>query len=302
MTTTDRDPQLFDHDPVQAALATAAQQAQAARAAEEAADLRMETWRALLHEIVEQGEDLLGDVFDGLPDDALEDGNLEASVREVFAQIATGLNFYRNLVYSVPNDIPSDFIDLMHAERRRQIEKWGDNTPPIMPPSMRGLPNDVVCRALGVPTEAEAKAKCDNHGGDISMAAVMLEEQVEALCAGNQYALRVDAGVGEEMTQADINAAACALVEELVQVATTAAKAATPIMRKHRIRIKGGKAVIDNTVIVALARPGEGEGDEEDNDNAGDDANADCDDTVEDDDTAEDADTDTLTNADDRQG
>lgn len=290
MTTPDRDPQLFDQDPVQSALATAAQQAQAARAAVEAADLRMEAWRALLHEFVEQGEELLGDVFDGLPDNALEDGNLEASVREVFEQIAAGLNFYRNLVHSVPNDIPSDFIDMMHAERRRQIAKWGDNTPPLMPPSMRGLSNDVLCRALGVPTEAEAKAKCDNHNGDISMAAVMLEEQVEALCAGNQYALRVDVGIGEEMTQADINAAACALVEELVQVATTAAKAATPIMRKHQIRIKGGKAFIDDTVIVALARPGEDEGD---NDDASDDADADSGDSE--------ADTDTLTNADDRQ-
>lgn len=293
MTTTDRDPQLFDHDPVQSALATAAEQAQAARAAADEADLRMEAWRTLLHEFVEQGGELLGDVFDGLPDDALEDGNLEASVREVFAQIAAGLNFYRNLCHSVPNDIPSDFIDLMHAERRRQIEKWGDKTPPLMPPSMRGLPNDVVCRALGVPTEAEAKAKCDNHGGDISMAAVMLEEQVEALCAGNQYALRVDAGVGEEMTQADINAAACALVEELVQVATTAAKAATPIMRKHRIRIKGGKAFIDDTVIVALARPGEGEDDEGDNDDAEHGADDDSGDSE--------ADTDKLTDADDRQ-
>jgi hypothetical protein len=240
--------------------------------------------------VIEQGEELLGDVFDGLPDDALEDGNLEASVREVFAQLAAGLNFYRNLVYSVPNDIPSDFIDLMHAERRRQIEKWGDNTPPMMPPSMRGLPNDVLCRALGVPTEAEAKAKCDNHGGDISMAAVLLEEQVEALCAGNQYALRVDAGVGEEMTQDDINAAACALVEELVQVATTAAKAATPIMRKHRIRIKGGKAVIDDTVIVALAPP-QGEDDEEDNDDVGDDEPS-----------AADADLNTTGHADDCEG
>ena len=288
MTTLTRDPQLFDQDPVQSALANVAERTQTA-------EIRMDVWRALLHEFVEQGEELLGDVFDGLPDDALEDHNLEASVREVFAQLAAGLNFYRNLWHAVPNDIPSDFIDMMHAERRRQIEKWGDQTPPLMPPSMRGLPNEVVCRALGVPTEAEAKAKCDNHGGDISMAAVMLEEHIEALCAGNQYALRLDAGVGEEMTQADIDAAACALVEELVQVATVAAKAATPIMRKHRIVIKGGKAVIDDAVIVALARPGEGEDDEGDNDDAEDDADADSGDIE------ADANPDTPTNADDGQ-
>lgn len=283
MTTPTRDPQLFDQDPVQSALATVAERAKAAQ-------IRMDVWRGLMHEVIEQGEELLGDVFDGLPDDALEDGNLEASVREVFAQLAAGLNFYRNLVFSVPNDIPSDFIDLMHAERRRQIEKWGDNTPPMMPPSMRGLSNDVLCRALGLPTEAEAKARCDNHGGDISMAAVLLEEQVEALCAGNQYALRLDAGVGDEVTQDDINAAACALVEELVQVATTAAKAATPIMWKHKIRVKGGKAYIDDTVIVALARPQSEDG-EGDNDDAGDDeANAD------------DANLDTTGHADDCQG
>lgn len=291
VTTTDRDPQLFDHDPVQSALATVAERVSAAQA-------RVEAWRSLLHEVVEQGEELLGDIFDGLPDDGLEDDNLEASVREVFAQVATSLNFYRNLAYSVPNDIPSDFIDLMHAERRRQIEKWGDKTPPLMPPSMRGLPNDVVCRALGVPTEAEAKAKCDNHGGDISMAAVMLEEQVETLCAGNQYALRLDAGIGEEMTQADIDAAACALVEELVQVATVAAKAATPIMRKHRIVIKGGKAVIDDAVTVALARPKVGEG-EGDNDAAEDGADDDSGDIEAD--ASSNANLDTLTNADDGQ-
>lgn len=246
MSSSQRDPQVFDSIPMQAALATAAHEARVNAE-------RIEVWRSLLHELVDQSEQVLGDVFDGLDDDALDDDKIVGSVREVFRQIVHGLNFYRNMAVSAPCDIAPGFIDLMHAERRRQIAKWGDQTPPLTPPSMRGLPNDVLCRALGIPTEREAKARCDNHNGDISMAAVMLEEQIEALCASNQYTLRVEADADEEVTQQDIAEAACAVVEELVQVATVAAKAATPIMRKHKIVVRNGRAFIDGTLSVPLA-------------------------------------------------
>lgn len=109
-----------------------------------------------------------------------------------------------------------DFLQAIRDERTAQIHKWGDRP-------MRLLRNerliidssDSLCRVLGIPTEDEAKARCDEP--QIDAIDVLLEEVVEAFVALHAY------------QRGDTNAAPA--MKELTQVAAVCAKIVETILR-----------------------------------------------------------------------
>lgn len=107
------------------------------------------------------------------------------------------------------------FLIKITEERGRQIRKWGDKPVRLMRPERVDLSGDILCMALGVPTESAAKSACDVPHPDA--ADILLEEVVEAIVAIHKFS---QSGLVEDGEAA---------IAELVQVGALSSKIAETI-------------------------------------------------------------------------
>ena len=77
--------------------------------------------------------------------------------------------------------MPRPIAEEIAEERARQDAKWGEQNHPS---AFLGDP-DKVCRAHGLPTEAEAKARCEQRAasGTCTWSDIAVEELAEAVAA-----------------------------------------------------------------------------------------------------------------------
>lgn len=114
------------------------------------------------------------------------------------------------------SDHREDFLQTIRDERDAQIRKWGDRPMRLLRNERLILSSaDNLCQVLGIPTEDEAKARCDEP--QIDAIDVLLEEAVEAFAALHAYQ-RGETGSEPAVKELTQVAAVCSKIVETIRI------------------------------------------------------------------------------------